>query len=265
MDRNEIKKENRKALKVYIPVVLGCAALGGLCGYFSNSDRAREIVQSLIQWLQNALFAAAPYLIIAVTAVTITVSVHQFITAKRLYTSADEDEDIEDGEDPYSRADATIARSVAAGSIGLITGMLFLGIIVSQIERYADQPRWLLLAAMAVYVAGMFLNIKMQQLQVDFLKQMSPHMKGSVYDMSFHKKWEESSDEAEKLIIYRASYKAFRTANTACCLIWVLLVLGALFFHYGSLPSIIVSVIWLILIVTYYREAMRLEHGKINR
>lgn len=265
MNRSEIKKENRKALKIYIPILLLSTAAGGVFGYFSNRIGVADAAEHLAGWAEDVLFTAAPLLLIGITIVTAFFSLQQYYTAKSLYASVDEDEDIEDGDDPYSRADATISRSVAVGSVGMVCGMMLMGIIISRVDEHVEVHRWLTLAAVLFFIAGFFLNTRMQQLQIDFVKQMSPHMKGSVYDIKFQKKWEESCDEAEKLVIYRAAYKAFRTANIACCIGWCLLILGAMVFHYGCLPGIIVSVIWLLMTVTYYREAMRLERSKINR
>ena len=51
----------------------------------------------------------------------------------------------------------------------------------------------------------------MQQMTVDFQKIMNPEKQGSVYDLRFQKKWEESCDELEKFTIYRSAYKAYST------------------------------------------------------
>ena len=48
--------------------------------------------------------------------------------------------------------------------------------------------------ALIVFIAGNFLRMKLQQMTVDFQKIMNPEKQGSVYDLRFQKKWEESCD-----------------------------------------------------------------------
>ena len=66
------------------------------------------------------------------------------------------------------------------------------------------------------------------------------------------------------MTIYKAAYKAFQAVNTLCSGIWVVLAVGSFVFHFGPLPIVLLTVIWLTLNGVYYRETMRLEHGKIN-
>ena len=82
--------------------------------------------------------------------------------------------------------------------------------------------------------------------------------------MKFNKKWEESCDELEKFVIYKAAYKAFTVGSTVCAIMWIVVTLCSMIFDYGPVPVAVVSVIWMTLSISYSREAYRLEKEKIN-
>ena len=74
--------------------------------------------------------------------------------------------------------------------------------------------------AVTVYLIVMMLySVIMQQKYVNFAKLINPKKKGSVFDLKFHKKWEDSCDELEKLMIYKAGYKTYRITNIFCILL----------------------------------------------
>lgn len=267
-DRNEeIKRENRKALKTYIPRLILCAVIGGIFGYFASTSGIQNTADRIAAWTENALFILVPYCIIAAVVISLSVSMYSYSRAKQLYAGFDEDADPDDeeGEDLYAQADRKLSSAVSASGIGQITGMLFFAVFFSDLDAHLEQHSILALVTVILFIAGVFATIRMQQLQIDFIKRMSPSMKGSVYDSRFHQKWEESCDEAEQLVIYKASYKAYRFANIACSVCWAALTMGALIFHYGCLPSVVTAALWLLMNIVYYREAMRLERSKINR
>ena len=86
---------------------------------------------------------------------------------------------------------------------------------------------------------------------------MNPEKTASVYDVRFQKKWMDSCDEAEKIIVGKCAYKAYATTNTVCAVLAIVLAIGALMFDIGFLPSFVVSLIWIVNLSVYCREAIR--------
>ena len=146
-------------------------------------------------------------------------------------------------------------------SVIMIVQMLFFGIMMADLENIADSSFALAMAATGVFVAGNLAQLKQQQLMVDLEKEMNPSKKGSVYDAKFRDKWEESCDELEKIIIYKSAYKAYKTTALTCVILWIVTATLSIAFKTGPLPSIAVSIIWLVQTVSYCREAMKLERG----
>ena len=146
-------------------------------------------------------------------------------------------------------------------SVIMIVQMLFFGIMMADLENIADYSFALAMAAAGIFVAGNLAQLKQQQLMVDLEKEMNPSKRGSVYDAKFRDKWEESCDELEKVIIYKSAYKAYKTTALTCIVLWVVTATLSIAFKTGPLPSIAVTVIWLVQTVSYCREAMKLERG----
>lgn len=97
---------------------------------------------------------------------------------------------------------------------------------------------------------------------VDFTKKLSPEKHGSVYDTKFATEWYASCDEAERSIISQAAFSAYNAANIACLALWALLIVGQMLFRFGLMPIAVVTILWLILTLTYSVKALQLERGQ---
>lgn len=146
-------------------------------------------------------------------------------------------------------------------SVIMIVQMLFFGIMMADLQNIADSSLIVAMVATGVFVVGNLAQLKQQQLMVDLEKEMNPSKKGSVYDAKFRDKWEESCDELEKIKIYKSAYKAYKTTAMTCMVLWVVTACLSIAFKTGPLPSIAVTVIWLVQTVSYCREAIKLERG----
>ena len=268
-NQNEsIKKENRKALKVFVPILIVSAILGGVVGFFSATNGIQNFGEACSRTLSQLLYLLSPYGVILTELATVSAGICYYLTAKKELGNAEKAMEQETGEEmdeaACDRVDLLLSKSMIAVGCGLIISFMFFGIDFAFIERNVEE-RWILFTVSTViFVLGSFIYLRLNQLQVDMTKRINPKMKGSVYDFKFHERWEDSCDEAEKMTIYKASYKAFRAVNTLCSVIWVVLAVGSFIFHFGPLPIVLLTVIWLTLNAVYYREIMRLEHGKIN-
>lgn len=58
-----------------------------------------------------------------------------------------------------------------------------------------------------------------QQKCVDSAKKTNPEKTVSVYDIKFQKKWMDSCDEAEKIMIGKCAFRASTVTNTVCLIL----------------------------------------------
>lgn len=265
MNKEDInKKENRKALKIFIPVIIAAALAGGIIGGFSTTSAALELAEKTELILGEAMYLSSPYITMAVIVIGMLTG---FICCKKgikaFEESSSEKNELRQ-EALYNGANCCLSRGIMTITVSEILALTFFSVTTAYIDRYIENNSLLPFFTIAVFCIGGFVRIKIQQLIIDTEKTMNPAKRGSVYDLNFQKKWEESCDEMEKMIIYKASYKAYKTAMISCAAAFLTLMILSFVFSFGPLPCVVMGVLWLIIVISYYREAMRLGKEKIN-
>ena len=209
MNKNEIKKANRKAVPKFLLIMLLSLILGGAIGFFSAKYSLNALSESLKS--AGAFFGAyiAPYLMLTSAALIL--------------------------------------------SFFLITASYSVGFSAFESKKHTLP----VLVGIASFFAILIEAVLIQQKCVDAVKAMNPEKTASVYDTKFQKKWLDSCDEAERIMIGKCSYKAYAATNTVCIILSVVLAICALIFETGFLPSLAVCLIWLVNQSAYLKEAMK--------
>ena len=260
------KRENKAALKKFIPMIIVCAVIGGITGGISSFIGYSDFSGSIAEAALLIVNMVSPWAVIILGVLSFIVcwAIHRKarIMYERELTAAEADgESGEPDEQIIEAVEDKLSQGMLILSVIMIVQMLFFGIMMADLENIADYSFALAMAATGVFVAGNLAQLKQQQLMVDLEKEMNPSKKGSVYDAKFRDKWEESCDELEKVIIYKSAYKAYKTTALTCIVLWVVTATLSIAFKTGPLPSIAVTVTWLVQTVSYCREAMKLERG----
>ena len=240
---NAAGRENKKALPKFIVIVLCSLILGGVLGVL--------MVKLSLENFQEALDAAglfftnhiAPWLIIALP-------VAEFAVCLPVCFSAKKQLDAWDGEDETVSGQVEIKLSVCIWITGLCTVLAFflLSAMFAGFVRNAGTPRMmpapLFFGGLVFFLVDLFAPMVLQQKLVDLTKRLNPEKKGSVYDTKFQKKWYESCDEAERLIIGQCAFKAYQAMCRVCMVLWMVFALGGMFFSWGFLPAMAVCIVW---------------------
>ena len=266
------KRENKAALKKFIPMIIVCAVIGGITGGISSFIGYSDFSGSIAEAALLIVNMVSPWAVIILGVLSFIVCWVIYRKARAMYEGAltsakvtgEPEESGESGEPDEQIIEAVedkLSQGMFILSVIMIVQMLFFGIMMADLENIADYSFALAMAAAGVFVAGNLAQLKQQQLMVDLEKEMNPSKKGSVYDAKFRDKWEESCDELEKVIIYKSAYKAYKTTALTCIVLWVVTATLSIAFKTGPLPSIAVTVTWLVQTVSYCREAMKLERG----
>lgn len=260
------KKENKAALKKFIPMLIVCALIGGLVGGASSFIGYSDFSGSIVEAALLIVNMVSPWAVIILGVLSFIVCWVIYRKARAMYEGALTSAKVtgESGEPDEQIIEAVedkLSQGMFILSVIMIVQMLFFGIMMADLENIADSSFALAMAAAGVFVAGNLAQLKQQQLMVDLEKEMNPSKKGSVYDAKFRDKWEESCDELEKIIIYKSAYKAYKTTALTCVILWIVTATLSIAFKTGPLPSVAVTVIWLVQTVSYCREAMKLERG----
>ncbi len=255
------KQENKKALKMLVPVVIVAAIIGGLIGGFATTNSAQDFAEIFETALGSLMYTFSPWGVIGVSILGIIMSLCLYKSATKLYVNNLPDSPSEEIEEElFDFVERKLSMGMIVNSVAMVVSFTFFGVVAAYIDGYILENKLILLVvALVIFIGANFGQAKIQQMFIDFIKVMHPDKKGSTYDFKFSEKWEESCDELEKLMIYKSAYKAYKTTNATCCIALVLMILLSMIFHYGPFPAIIVGCIWLILVMSYSLEAMRLD------
>lgn len=254
MNKNEIKQANRKAVPKFLLIMLLSLILGGAIGFFSAKYSLNVLSDSLKS--AGAFFGAyiAPYLMLITAVIVPLICFPLYKGAKKILSSWDgEDEDVYNAADKKLSVIMWITSTALILSFFLITASYSVGFSAFESKRHTLP----VLVGIASFFAILIEAVLIQQKCVDAVKIMNPEKTASVYDTKFQKKWLDSCDEAEKIMVGKCAYKAFSATNSVCIILSVLLAIFALVFETGFLPSLAVCLIWLVNQSAYLKEAMK--------
>ena len=254
MDNEEIKKANRKALPKFVLIMVISLLAGGLIGFCA----AKYGLNTLAGGMKSAgsFFGTyiAPWLMLATAVIVPVVCVLVYRSAKKLLSSWDgEDEEISDTIDKKLSIAVWVTDAALILSYFLIAASYSRGFDTFENKNHIA----LLFIGIAAFFAIMIEAVIIQQKCVDAAKKTNPEKTASVYDPKFQKKWMDSCDEAEKMMIGKCAFKAYAATNTVCTVLSIALALCALIFGIGFLPSLVVSLIWIVNLSVYCKEAFR--------
>ncbi len=254
MDNNEIKKANRKALPKFILIMVISLFVGGSIGFCA----AKYGVDSLTGGLKSAgaFFGTymAPWLMLMIAVIVPVVCVLVYRSAKKLLSSWDgENEEISD------TIDKKLSIVIWVTSAALILSYFLIAASYSGgFEAFENEKNIVLFfIGIAAFFAIMIEAVMIQQKCVDAVKKTNPEKTASVYDLKFQKKWMDSCDEAEKIMIGKCAFKAYAATNTVCTVLAIVLAICALIFGIGFLPSLAVCLIWIVNQSVYCKEALK--------
>ena len=249
----EIKRENKKALPKLFLIIAVCAVVGFFAGFgaawLGDNDPA-----AFSESLRRFWTASAP-INLPVLAVLL------MIPAQILYFREKKAFSRWDGEDEEALEKIETILSVALLLVGSFMIFIYfaMAVILADINALSGK---MLLICLAEMLLSLFWTAVLQQKLVDLEKQINPEKQGSVYDIKFNKKWMDSCDEREQLIIYKSAYQSYRFTSTFCLILSIVVMLGSIPFGYGPLPACIVLLVWLVMMLSYCIAAMKLEKHK---
>ncbi len=251
----ENKQQNKKAGRVFAVIMFFCGLLGGIVGASAGRSADAGVInltEVLGNAITNGLGVSAPFLqLVLFVTNLIYVAVTFSKCKKRWYAEKDTNDDI------YDELDAKITNIMSLISIYTVVSY-FLYACAFYYTVHVKGSIWFLMATV-IFIVDLVLVIGYQRKAVDFVKVMNPEKQGSVYDFKFQEKWLDSCDEMEKQMIYQCGYKAYQVTNLLCIVLWMIFTLMGLFLKISLWPVAVVSLIWLVLTVTYIIEGKKIE------
>ncbi|MBQ8815233.1 MAG: DUF3169 family protein [Lachnospiraceae bacterium] len=264
MSESKKNKKKNKSVKqlllIFLLVLAGCFIGGFLSGVLAAwlKDTGEQDIAAFIAAMDEWSMWICPAAVLVVLVVGVTLGLKFYFRGKRSFESWDgEDEKV------ISGVERDLNYSLMTTNTMMILNMFFLAAwLTSDFWVEAGMMGLVSVTVLLVsYLIGFTFIFVSQYKVIELEKKINPEKRGNLLDFGFTKKWEGSCDEREMMIRYRASYKAFKRTNTLCMVLWLICLIGETVFSFGVFPVLMITIIWLVLQLTYQIEAMKLENS----
>jgi hypothetical protein len=251
----EIKKEDKKALHKFALIILLSLVVGLFIGALSNmmsEDSAAGIAEYLLDFLKTFF----PIANIVITVVFMFPIIYLYMKSRNVYRLWDGED-----EDEMNKIEIHMSYALWFTAILLVFSFFFFAVgAYLSIHPYKGINKVDLIFWFAGFILAVAcVNIAQQKI-INFLKEINPEKRGSVYDLKFAKEWEKNCDEAEQLLIYKSAYTSYRTVMLTCLLLWLFCVIGANIWDFGLMPVTLISIVWLVQVSSYCIKSISLSN-----
>ena len=255
-----IKKDNKKAKKSFTVIMFICLIVGAILGFLTTlAGRELLIITKVFQeFMENN--AGVLSIILGGIMIGITVAASIWCVweigrnKKKAVELIEKDDDIE-----LEKIEKRLSYGLWITNGLMILQFLYFSVMIFVFMNFLAiyEIVGLLVGTAIIFLVGILVLMLLQQKQIDCIRFLNPEKKGSIYDMNFHKKWEESCDEAELFVIYRAAYKAYRAANILYIILWAFFMLMGMAVGIGFLPILTIIILWATSTMVYSYHCMK--------
>ena len=260
MSKNREQQSDRKIFVKWLIIVI-LAFLGGMIGGFFGEEIAAYVLSFLEIFKGNAEIIAWITLgvFIALNIVVYTICFAKYLKARRMADAWTSDDEVLD------EVEEMLNHAMVPGNIMIGCNYFLYPFTMYVCDIDGDPDIKLIIIAFVgilVFIAAMVCSVVLQSKVISLEKELNPEKRGNIFDKHFMKDWEESCDEAQKWIMYKAAYRAYRAAGNVCSVLWCVSVITMISFGTGILPVFCVSAIWITLNATYSVVSAKLESNK---
>lgn len=265
MKTNQAKIKKNTIIKSLIVFII-CVLTGGTLGFFigNTSEKLESFdFSALKEFANSVLIYALPAIFLIVTAFVAIFTLATYSKAKKIYKAWDgEDEVI------IENTERLIDIAVSVLTVGFVAVLMLFGIYTYAIQIMSKEVFMAMFSVTLgfhiIFIGYMIFSITMQRACVQFVKKINPEKRGEVLAINFAKEWEQSLDEAQKLMTFEAGYRTFKLTNYAFTIAWVISLMG-IYFGLGLAPVIFVSLLWLAMTISYVAYGYKIEHKSKNK
>lgn len=257
MSKSVGKKKKRKMnsyLKMGLWMLVG-AVVGGIFGRVSSSSE-----HTMVQLLSSISSGIAKHLFLIVTTLTVAEVILCLVSYRKAekFIKLAENCAEEDEERIEFHFEVWSTIEIMAGQIPMFLCMMFLGFLV-EAEGMLNKLGTILPFIIIAAVSGIFQVASIKQVQ-----RKDPSKRGDPSDIRFDKDWLESCDEAERAIIYQASYKTFNFMKMVLLFGMVVALMAQFVCNIGVAPVLFIGMIYIMMLIVYSVYSMRLRESKLN-
>lgn len=256
-----MKNKNRKIVLRYLLIMLISGLIGGIIGGLSAiladaPGRPLNTFTDRLQIFYDTLMTHYTVIYSIITLLMVCACIYSFI---RTYLFArhhlKEDDD-------YLILDRKFDTTSTFVSVSMISILTLFGIYLGSAGLHGSGITLVFL--LLVFVLPIFIIQILQVKLIHLIQKHNPEKQGHPLDSDFAKKWLESCDEAERLVIYQASYKTYHFLKHLFTGGFIALLLANIFFTIGALPYVILGFFWLAHTLSYCIFCIRMHDTKLS-
>lgn len=251
---NKEKKRRSAALMTALYMLIGgIFGAGSMFLFMSIKDSGAT------QWFMKGFEGFVIHIVyvqIALGLILQMPAVYFFRKGKKLidtasYSSDEEEDQFED------RFDQTLNLALILNSTHMVLSFILFGIAI-------DERNALIWASIGIFLMLILVEISVEYGVLGLLKKRNPIKDVDPTSLKFEKEWINVCDEAERLMIYKASYKTFSNMKIILLCAFIITFFTKPVFGTGNFPLILLGFVWLSHNTLYYFHTMQFKKEKIN-
>lgn len=254
----EMKKADRKSIIIFAVAMLGCfvaGMIGGFCSkMFADSN---GFLSNFAEKLTAIINSESYYVGLVVSAISAVIAYVLYRKSRKAYETWDEEDD-----EVMDTIERKLSLALMAPNLALIFTYIATAIGLSQLPVFFEEGEFAIVKSILLLsgiIFSLIMTFVLNGKIVSLEKEMNPEKKGNIYDFNFQKKWMQSSDEAEKLVVYKCAFASYKMTQNMCSLLILVCMLGMSNGQWGNAPVLMVGVIWLTSYLSYGAEALKLS------
>lgn len=260
------KNDKKKTLKTVLFFVALCI-IGGCVGFCIGVLSGQVDIfdfTSLKEPIKNAIIYITPVVLIIIFGFVFIYSLTGYFKSKKAIAQWDGE-----NEEYIDKVETKLGIIISILTIGLVlVYCLFSVCAYAQFFLMTDEQFFNIFPLTALvyftFFTTIFYNTFMQRACVQLVKKINPEKKGDTLSVNFQKEWEQSMDEAQRLMLYETGYRTYKIMNYVLTIAWLICTLGIMF-GMGLMPSLVVSFLWLTSTITYSVYGYKIEHKNKKR
>lgn len=255
------KKTNKKIYITFIVVMAVLYGAGYLVGSLMAKGERNGSLKTMLEVLKKSMTVVVPPLYLVLAVASLIVVCILYLSCKKMHKNLQENPD----DELWDCLEEKLNQPLILSQVMTIANLFFFGSVIWMAEfmDYGQNGGYekILLAADIVlfFVILICGGMLIPKGIVDIEKKLNPEKEGDVFDFKFNEVWFSSCDEAQKLIVYQATYQAYKNTNLTCVVLYVLTFIGMLAFKTGIFPMLCVFIVMLVNSLSYMLRAAELE------
>ncbi|MBO4456390.1 MAG: DUF3169 family protein [Butyrivibrio sp.] len=255
MKKNIRKDSNFKIVLEFIAFTL----FATLVGYISGTVMDNGMIKACLVSVCDVFVRYALHFYLALNIVMCSLCIGLYIKSKKLAENWD-------GEDEKQINKIEFCLDIVGSIISLtvIAGIMLWMLDFSNIEGCADsRTAWIIHTVLFSCMFGWIYIVRGKMMS--FKQKLNCEDRIHVLDLRFERKYFESRDEGQKMIIYRATHDVFKGLSYINPVLMLIAFIGKISFDTGNFPVVIVLVAWLMEMMIYTRAVFKYKYRDKNR